>query len=628
MGKAKFVAANENESVLPTRNEPMSRRKLLLSLGAAGAALSAGSLLPFQGMTGVAQAAAGGVETLTLADLRLTSAPDPLTIYFVTDSGKEGYFHYDSSDMSSADNTGTVVVSTSGARFKRMTDGEFVNVRWFDAKGDGITDDTAAMQVALYAGAGTVFVPDGTYIVDGVVSSARRDTPNRGLDIPDNTHLQLSPKAVIRIVTNSLDNYTILRVQDRSNVRISGGTIEGDRATHTGTGGEWGYGICLNGAKNVTIENIIVKNCWGDGVFISRGIATTAPSSNIKIIGLTCDNNRRQGMSCLAVDGLYVGGSSFRNTNGTLPQAGIDFEVELDMTNKNIKIVGCEFVNNAGDGIQLNKATSQFNISNCTFAGNGGRGVSTFLNAYGSIIGNTFTGHTASNAIMVLNCNYMTVSENTCTGNSVGIYVGASASYLSIRSGDHNTIANNTLESNTTWGMIIATSYNQVSGNHIHNNASVGLYLSSATHTRVSDNKVSLNGTGIYASVSSSDIMFRGNIVERNNKDGISINGGANYSASDNYCTSNGLLTNATYSNIVLNACTNSSVMNNICRKGDLTNKPANGIFLSGAGNANFVTNNDCYQGGTANGIKDSNTLTVFGAGNRTNGGTFSITPS
>jgi parallel beta-helix repeat protein len=565
---------------------------------------------------------------LTLADLRLTSAPDPLAVYFVTDSGKEGYFRYDSSDTSSADNTGTVVVSTSGARFKRMTDGEFVNVKWFDAKGDGIADDTAAMQTALYAGAGTVFVPDGIYIVDGVVSWANRDTPNRGLDIPDNTHLQLSPKAVIRIVTNSSDSYTIIRVQDRSNVRISGGTIEGDRTTHTGSGGEWGYGICLNGAKNVTIENIIVRNCWGDGVFISRSVATTAPSSNIKIVGLTSDNNRRQGMSCLAVDGLYVGGSSFRNTNGTPPQSGIDFEAELDMTNKNIKIIGCEFVNNAGDGIQLNNAASHFIFSSCTFVGNGGRGVSAFLNAYGSIIGNTFTSHTANNAIMVLNCNYMTVSENLCTGNKVGIYLGTSAPHLSIRSGDHNTIANNTVESNTQWGMIVASSYNQVSGNHVHNNAGVGLYLYAATHTKVTDNKVSQNGTGIFASDGSSDNTIRGNIVERNNKDGISINGGTNYLAADNYCTSNGQLTNATFSNMVLNACTNSSVLNNFCRRGDLTNKPANGISLSGAGNANLVTNNDCYQGGTGNGIKDSNTATVFGAGNRTNGGTFSVTPS
>ena len=54
---------------------------------------------------------------------------------------------------------------------KRPTSALVVNVRQNGAKGDGRTDDTSALQAAFdkVAGAGgTVFVPDGIYMIDAV----------------------------------------------------------------------------------------------------------------------------------------------------------------------------------------------------------------------------------------------------------------------------------------------------------------------------------------------------------------------------------------------------------------------------------------------------------------------------
>jgi hypothetical protein len=42
-----------------------------------------------------------------------------------------------------------------------------VNVRDFGAKGDGVTDDTAAFQAAFNSRARTVYVPPGTYCISG-----------------------------------------------------------------------------------------------------------------------------------------------------------------------------------------------------------------------------------------------------------------------------------------------------------------------------------------------------------------------------------------------------------------------------------------------------------------------------
>ncbi|UNI24919.1 hypothetical protein JDV02_010636 [Purpureocillium takamizusanense] len=49
--------------------------------------------------------------------------------------------------------------------------GDFVHVKDFGAKGDGVTDDTAALQAALYASQGKVlFVDAGSYILTGTVT--------------------------------------------------------------------------------------------------------------------------------------------------------------------------------------------------------------------------------------------------------------------------------------------------------------------------------------------------------------------------------------------------------------------------------------------------------------------------
>src|SRR5271169_1646910 len=76
---------------------------------------------------------------------------------------------------------------------KRPTSVLVINVRQNGAKGDGRTDDTAALQAAFdkVAGSGgTVFVPDGTYMVDAV--SERR------LKIRSDTTLKLSPHATLK----------------------------------------------------------------------------------------------------------------------------------------------------------------------------------------------------------------------------------------------------------------------------------------------------------------------------------------------------------------------------------------------------------------------------------------------
>ncbi|WP_371763380.1 glycosyl hydrolase family 28-related protein [Massilia sp.] len=107
----------------------------------------------------------------------------PRKSVYVAGSGIAGMFVLDAADTTTADNGGTVIVSSGGKRRKRAFDG-YVNVKWFGAKGDGISDDTAAFEAALstlkrmYVPAGsynisrTLVIPhDGSIVGDGMTQS-------------------------------------------------------------------------------------------------------------------------------------------------------------------------------------------------------------------------------------------------------------------------------------------------------------------------------------------------------------------------------------------------------------------------------------------------------------------------
>ncbi|WP_010276422.1 right-handed parallel beta-helix repeat-containing protein [Paenibacillus senegalensis] len=224
----------------------------------------------------------------------------------------------------------------------------FVNVRLppYSVPMDG-TNVLPQLQRAVddvaNAGGGEVYLPNGLYMVDALI----------GLQLRSNVRLRLDDNAVIKAIPTSTQAYRVVGCDQISDFSIIGGTIQGERQDHIGTTGEWGMGIELKGVSNFTIERVVLRDCWGDGLYIGQGTEKLY-CENGKVIDVTCDNNRRQGISFISGRNISIVRPMLKNTNGTAPQAGIDFEPN----NANCLIEGITLdspytENNSGPGILM-----------------------------------------------------------------------------------------------------------------------------------------------------------------------------------------------------------------------------------------------------------------------------------
>lgn len=115
---------------------------------------------------------------------------------------------------------------------------------------------------------------------------------------------------------------------------------------------EWRMALSLRGCTNVKVQGLTLRDSGGDGIYVAG--TKKGPSKEIEIKGVVCDNNYRQGISVIDVDGLVVEDSVFRNTWGTPPSSGVDFEPDGAKEGiRNVVFRRCRFEDNYGDGIQV-----------------------------------------------------------------------------------------------------------------------------------------------------------------------------------------------------------------------------------------------------------------------------------
>lgn len=240
---------------------------------------------------------------------------------------------------------------------------EYLTPQMFRSADD--EDDTAAFNTAiknLTEDCNTLYVPSGTYKIDAKTS----------VRLVSNMNLIMEPDAVLQAINNSYSGYKIIYANNIKNVTITGGQVIGDRYGHTGTSGEWGMGIGVYDSKWITISNVQISRCWGDGIYIGSNHEedSIAGCNYITVNGCKIFLNRRNNMSIVCGDNVTVTSCTFKNANGTAPEYGIDIEPNVTRNPcEGIVISDCTFSGNAQAAMGIITSANDVTISGCTMNG-------------------------------------------------------------------------------------------------------------------------------------------------------------------------------------------------------------------------------------------------------------------
>lgn len=290
-------------------------------------------------------------------------------------------------------------IAADKAAVERVQRGEVSQAKasWWGFDPD---DSTAQLQAALDSKARRVVIDD--------LGSPWIVTP---ITIPGNKEVVFEPGVIVEAKRGEFlgKGDCLFTVRDQENVVLRGeGAVlrmhKADYHQPPYEKAEWRHALSIRGCRNVTVEGLVLRESGGDGIYLGTGSGRT-PNRDITIRNVICDGNNRQGVSVITVAGLLMENCVFKNTEGTAPQAGIDFEPNrpdellVDCTLRN-----CRSENNAGHAylfyfgnLHAESEPVSIRLENCT--SQGCRGYSSYLG-----IANREGKHSVRGTIDFVNC--------------------------------------------------------------------------------------------------------------------------------------------------------------------------------------------------------------------------------
>jgi len=182
-------------------------------------------------------------------------------------------------------------------------------------------DATNALQAAINSGAEKVIVHKmpSPWIVDRI-------------ELAGNQEVVFEPGVVVLAKKGAFrgPNDALFTAWGRSNLKLTGygATLRMHRSDYAGPDykkAEWRHVLNFRGCTNVTVAGLTLAESGGDGIYLGSG-RNGEPNRNVTIRDVVCDRNYRQGISVINAEKLLIEDCVLKNTAGTPPAAGIDFE--------------------------------------------------------------------------------------------------------------------------------------------------------------------------------------------------------------------------------------------------------------------------------------------------------------
>lgn len=401
---------------------------------------------------------------------------------------------------------------------------ESVSVKDFGAVGDGVTNDAAAIQLAVNAATAnqTVYFPPGTYAVG---SAGIAVTSKTGVTL-------LGDGAIIKITDISL----LTTALGAATIRLSGCTRSGVRGLEIDGNSIASSGIGLTGCTECFVDGVTVYSSGVNGQITSAGgglrneftnntvysaigtsrglwlgnVNATDMETDIYIASNIVRNNPASGIVVSSVGGRVIGNHCLTNEG-----SGIVIPGANGYSTKNLTVSGNFCVDNLFYGIQSDVIYS----TDADLTAN--------INVTGNVCNSNNRG--IGGGIYCLNSQRWTVSNNVCNDNVYsGIQCDDRARNITVvgntcndtRSGGSRTqqtgircnaqaaanygvlIADNTCSNNTVSGISLATvtpytlSSVVISGNICYANSSRGIFVAEAAAGEMSEFVVANNVCG------------------------------------------------------------------------------------------------------------------------------------